>query len=92
MLVGEPFGEDGAGKAAADNEIVIFARGGDVANRDGIRVATKNLDNDGRADLVVGVGRRVIGYSGANIAPSGTPTPILDYEVATTLTEGVFVG
>ena len=83
-----------SGKDLLTNTYTVKANffGGDVANRDGIRVAVKNLDNDGRADLVVGVGRRVIGYSGVDIPPSGTPTAILDYEVSSTLTEGVFVG
>jgi uncharacterized delta-60 repeat protein len=61
--------------------------GGDEASRGGIRVAVKNLDDDNRADLVVGAGNGVIGYLGKTITPSNSPPP--EFELST---DGVFVG
>jgi hypothetical protein len=57
---------------------------GDTANRDGVRVAAKDLDGDQFADIVVGLGSpgspQVRGYAGKNFAASVTPgtapTPI----------------
>ncbi len=58
---------------------------GDVNNRDGVRVAAKDLDGDANADLVVGLGSpgspQVRGFSGkdavASYAANGkAPTPI----------------
>jgi hypothetical protein len=68
---------------------------GDTNNRGGIRVATKNLDGDGRADIVVGAGTgagtRVTAYFGRNLAATGTPTESLGFDAFTGLA-GVFVG
>ncbi len=68
---------------------------GDVNSRGGIRVTTKNLDGDGRADIVVGAGSgagtRVTGYLGRNLAPTGTPAEAFGFD-AFTGTGGVFVG
>jgi len=68
---------------------------GDVNNRGGIRVTTKNLDGDGRADIVTGAGTgagtRVTGYLGRNLAATGTPTEAFGFDAFTGLA-GVFVG
>ena len=70
---------------------------GDVNNRGGIRVAVKNLDNDGKADVVTGSGSgsgtRVTSYLGTNITPSGgTPASGLDFNAFAGFSGGVFVG
>ncbi len=70
---------------------------GDPNNRGGVRVAVKNLNNDGRADLVTGAGTdaspQVISFSGATIPEQGTP-PTLDSFLAfgEDFVGGVFVG
>jgi len=70
--------------------------GGDVNNRGGIRVAVKNLDNDNRADLVVGAGAgagsRVTGYLGREVPAQGTPPEALGLESFGGFGGGVFVG
>ncbi len=57
---------------------------GDSDNRQGVRLAVKNLDDDTRADLVVGAGEdeglTVIGYRGADIPADGTPTRDFDFD------------
>lgn len=70
---------------------------GDVNSRGGIRVAVKNLDNDGKADIVTGAGTgtgsRVTAYLGTNITPTGgTPTETLGFDAVSGFTGGVFVG
>jgi hypothetical protein len=51
---------------------------GDDAIRDGVRVAAKDLNADGKADVVAGVAGRVRGYRGPGFPSAGTPTPDLD--------------
>ena len=69
--------------------------GGDAGNRGGIRVAVKDLDNDARADLVVGAGAgggsRVTGYPGRNFAGGAAPE-LFGFDAFVAHTGGVFVG
>jgi hypothetical protein len=69
--------------------------GGNPDNRGGIRLAVKNLDNDNRADIVVGSGEgaptRVTGYLGKDIQPAGTPPAVYDFDPFGN-SGGVFVG
>ncbi|QEL20932.1 Ig-like domain-containing protein [Limnoglobus roseus] len=68
---------------------------GDVNSRGGIRVAVKDLDDDARADIIVGsgagAGSRVTAYLGKNVGAAGTPATALDFD-AYDSTAGVFVG
>ncbi len=70
--------------------------GGDPASRGGIRLAVKNLDDDTRADLVVGsgsgAGSRVTAYRGRDITADGTPASALDFDAIAGFAGGVFVG
>lgn len=70
--------------------------GGDLQNRGGIRVAVKNLDGDGLADLVVGAGAgtsgRVAAYLGRNVRPTGTPPEFQGLAELPGVDGGVFVG
>ncbi|HEX4609167.1 MAG TPA: VCBS repeat-containing protein, partial [Urbifossiella sp.] len=75
---------------------------GDPANRDGVRVATADLDLDGRADLIVGSGpstaAKVTVYLAKDIPTDGTPTASSDFDPfdaansAHLFDGGVFVG
>jgi hypothetical protein len=67
---------------------------GDDSSRGGIRIAVKNLDGDGRADLVAGAGdgSRVTEYRGSSILPDGTPAEIIAFDAFAGQTAGVFVG
>jgi uncharacterized delta-60 repeat protein len=69
---------------------------GDSANRGGVRLAVKNLDGDGRADLVVGSGpgggSRVTAYAGKSVAADGTPPELFAFDAQVGFTGGVFVG
>jgi hypothetical protein len=68
---------------------------GDPGNRGGVRVAVKNLDGDGQADLVVGAGTgadsRVTAYAGKDLVAGGTPAAF-DFDALPGFTGGVFVG
>jgi hypothetical protein len=63
---------------------------GDVNNRGGVRVAVKDLNGDGRADLVTGAGAgagsRVTAYA------SGSPPELYSFDAFPGFGGGVFVG
>ena len=63
---------------------------------DGVRVGTRDLDNDGRADLLLGSGEdsgnRVTGYNGRDLTPTGVPPLALDFTVYAGYTGGLYVG
>ncbi|WP_088252982.1 FG-GAP-like repeat-containing protein [Fimbriiglobus ruber] len=69
---------------------------GDPSLRSGARVAVKNLDGDGSADLVVGLatgtGTQVATYLGKDLTASGTPTAAAELDPFPGFTGGVFVG
>jgi hypothetical protein len=70
--------------------------GGDPSNRGGIRVASEDLDGDGRSDLIVGAGvgagSRVTVYLGKNLAPNATPPEDRALDVFPGFSGGVYVG
>ena len=64
---------------------------GDATSRGGVRLAAKDLDGDGRADLVAGsaaAAGRVTAFAGKSLA--GTPTELLAFDAGGT--GGVYVG
>ena len=68
---------------------------GDAADRDGVRVAAKDLDGDYRVDLVVGLGpngaaKPVRTFAGKSLPLGGAATPL--GEIATSSLLGVSVG
>ena len=66
---------------------------GDPNGRGGVRVAVKNVDNDGLADIVAAVGSHVTAYRGTTVTPTGgTPAAFLDFDALAGLGGGVFVG
>jgi hypothetical protein len=83
----------GSGAAIAAPVANFF--GGDSNNRGGIRVTTKDLDGDTRADIVVGAGEGggngVTGYLGRNFAGGSAPEAF-SLEAFPGFNGGVFVG
>jgi subtilisin-like proprotein convertase family protein len=83
------------GGASANHPIVNFFAG-DPDNRAGIRVASGQLNSDGFADLIVGVGTgagsKVTGYSGSNLTSGNTNSPLFNIDAFDNFTGGVFVG
>jgi hypothetical protein len=82
--------------SGADGSQLANFFAGNVDNRGGVRVATKDLDNDVRADVVVGdgsgAGSHVSTYLGKNVAANGTP-PVKDsFDAFAGFLGGVFVG
>jgi Ca2+-binding RTX toxin-like protein len=69
---------------------------GDPAQRGGIRVAVANLDNDNRADMVVGSGSGpqalLTGYTGKDFPLAGVPPVRFTVDAFPEFDSGVFVG
>jgi hypothetical protein len=70
---------------------------GDVNSRGGIRVATKDLNADGRSDVIVGSGEnsgtRVAAYNAVFLTPTGgTPPALLSLDFSQRFDGGLFVG
>ncbi|HEX4612074.1 MAG TPA: VCBS repeat-containing protein [Urbifossiella sp.] len=89
---------DGEGLMTGQTTPLANFFAGDPTSRTGVRIATKNLDGDGRADLVVGAGpggkSDVMVYSGATLLGSPNPTPDRESNVfpSNDFADGVFVG
>ena len=88
-----------SGPAAAQAAPVAnFFVGGDTASRGGVRLAVKDLDGDGRADLIAASGEglpaRVRVYLGRSFPAAGEPSVAQDFAPfgGATLDPGVFVG
>ena len=90
VLSGQDLSARNGGRTVLAN---FFA--GDTSNRDGVRVAVKNLDDDGFADLLVGpgtgAGAQVTSYLGKNLA-AGNYQFDFAFDALGGATNGVFVG
>jgi hypothetical protein len=84
--------------AAIASPLANFYLTGDTTDRGGVRVATRDVDGDNKADVVVGSGEgsagRVRVYPGKNFAGAGEPAGLQDIDPfgGAALTDGVFVG
>jgi hypothetical protein len=69
---------------------------GDSTHRGGVRVAARDLDQDGRAEIVAGDGSgdgaTVTIYRGSSIQPNATPDVFDEFEAFANNLDGVFVG
>jgi hypothetical protein len=90
------FSLSGAGLLAGRQEVRANFFAGDTANRGGVRVAARDLDGDGAADLVAGsgtgAGSRVTGYSGRGAPANGAPPELFAFDALPGFAGGVFVG
>jgi hypothetical protein len=88
-----------AGSAVAlASPLADFFVAGNMSDRDGVRVAAKDLDGDGKADVITGTGNGqsslVRVYYGSSIGGVGEPTGFQDLDpfAGITLTDGIYVG
>jgi hypothetical protein len=65
----------------------------DPSDRRGVRVAIKEFDGDGKADLLTGSGTRpvVATFSGASVLVTDSPDPLSELDVLSGFNGGVFV-
>ncbi len=83
------------GQELTTNRQVVLGNffAGDAASRDGVRVAVKNVDANGRPDVVAGVSGRVRLYGGQSLPLGGVAVPLRDFAAAEEGFAGVvFVG
>lgn len=97
VLSGRTLITGGGPGAALATPLADYFVNGDTESRTGVRVATKNVDGDSRADVIAASGEgqpsliRV--YPGANVRRGGEPVALQDIDpFGVALTEGVFVG
>ena len=68
---------------------------GDLNNRGGVRLAAKDLDGDGRTDVIAGAGSdagsRIAAYNGTSLG-GNSPSEMFGFEAFPGFTNGVFVG
>jgi hypothetical protein len=88
---------DGKSLLAGQLNPVVNFFAGDPANRGGIRVTVKNLDNDNRADILVGSGpgvpTRATAYAGSQVIGAIQPPELFSLDATLgAFAGGVFVG
>jgi hypothetical protein len=87
-----------SGAALLRNEQSAVANffAGDPTNRGGLRVAARDVDADGRADLLAGsgagAGSRTTVYAGRTVTPAGLPPEAAAFDAFPGFGGGVFVG
>jgi hypothetical protein len=87
VFAGRALGRDGVVAELA----TFFAF--DTADRRGVRVAAKEFDGDGRADVLAGSGARPAAatFAAAAVLASPDPTPLSEFDVISGFNGGVFV-
>lgn len=79
----------------AKNPVANFFTG-NIDDRGGVRVAVKDLDGDGNADLLTGAGAdagsHVTAYLGRTVPADGPPDLLFQFDAFSGFTDGVFVG
>ena len=71
-------------------QLALFVQG-DGASLTGATSSSRDIDGDGKADLLVAAGGRVRGYLGRNLVP-GTPVAAFDLDPAAAAAAGIVVG
>jgi hypothetical protein len=97
VLSGKTLIAGGGPARALAAPLADFFVNGDSDSRGGVRVATKNVDGDAKADIVTGSGEGqasfVRVYAGKDLRGRAEPAPFQDIDpFGISLTEGVFVG
>jgi hypothetical protein len=77
-------------------QVANFFSTDDVDNRGGVRVTARDLNADGRSDIIAGdgpgAGARVRAFNSATLAPDGRPPELFAVDAFVDATNGVYVG
>jgi hypothetical protein len=72
-------------------QIASFAPA-NASSTTGVRVAVRDINGDGKLDIVTSSGEQVVAYNGSNLPASGRPTQLFTFDPDPTVTGGVWVG
>ncbi|HVK13903.1 MAG TPA: VCBS repeat-containing protein [Gemmataceae bacterium] len=85
-----------ASVGASRIQVANFFATDDVNNRGGVRVAARDLNADGRSDIIAGdgpgAGARVRAFDSATLAADGRPPELYAVDAFADATNGVYVG
>jgi hypothetical protein len=65
---------------------------GEASSTTGVRVAVRDVNGDGKLDLVTSSGEKVTAYNGASLPASGRPPVLFVFDPNTNVNGGVWVG
>lgn len=73
------------------NQVALFSPS-NMTSGIGMRVAVRDINGDGKLDIVTSFGEQVVAYDGMNLPMSGLPPVLFSFDPDLNVTGGVWVG